>query len=227
MAASEAAFRILPGAVPCQVYRNLRSASLLSFKYGSHNYRTYGSISEKDQLTSQKYKGSPSVRSSGRIFGEGQGNRSSSLRCNCIGGERLRDTSREGTSKRLINDVAKDLDDQSLEAAIRLKHEKEGVRYNNELASDGAIGQTFGRTDSNSFEDEAWNLLRASMVHYCGNPVGTIAANDPSDSNMLNYDQVFIRDFVPSGIAFLLNGEYEIVRNFILHTLQLQVMECP
>ncbi|PIN20811.1 hypothetical protein CDL12_06506 [Handroanthus impetiginosus] len=63
------------------------------------------------------------------------------------------------------------------------------------------------------------------MVYYCGNPIGTIAANDPSDSNTLNYDQVFIRDFVPSGIAFLLKGEYEIVKNFILHTLQLQSWE--
>ncbi|KAJ0670675.1 putative six-hairpin glycosidase [Helianthus annuus] len=77
----------------------------------------------------------------------------------------------------------------------------------------------------NSIEEEAWELLRASMVYYCGNPVGTIAANDPSDSSILNYDQVFIRDFIPSGIAFLLKGEYDIVRNFILHTLQLQSWE--
>ncbi|KAK9079147.1 hypothetical protein SSX86_000817 [Deinandra increscens subsp. villosa] len=76
-----------------------------------------------------------------------------------------------------------------------------------------------------SLEDEAWELLRASMVYYCGHPVGTIAANDPSDSSILNYDQVFIRDFIPSGIAFLLKGEYDIVRNFILHTLQLQSWE--
>lgn len=72
-------------------------------------------------------------------------------------------------------------------------------------------------------EDEAWDLLRDSIVYYCGSPIGTIAAKDPTSSNMLNYDQVFIRDFIPSGIAFLLKGEYDIVRNFILHTLQLQV----
>ncbi|KAK0576535.1 hypothetical protein LWI29_019192 [Acer saccharum] len=40
----------------------------------------------------------------------------------------------------------------------------------------------------------------------------------------LNYDQVFIRDFVPSALAFLLKGEGEIVRNFLLHTLQLQAV---
>jgi hypothetical protein len=73
-------------------------------------------------------------------------------------------------------------------------------------------------------EDEAWELLQESMVRYCGSPVGTIAACEPDDASPLNYDQVFIRDFVPSGVAFLLKGEYDIVRNFILHTLQLQVM---
>ncbi|XP_057539612.1 alkaline/neutral invertase E, chloroplastic-like isoform X2 [Amaranthus tricolor] len=74
-------------------------------------------------------------------------------------------------------------------------------------------------------EEEAWELLRESVVSYCGSPVGTIAARDPTSSDALNYDQVFIRDFIPSGIAFLLKGEYDIVRNFILHTLQLQSWE--
>lgn len=72
-------------------------------------------------------------------------------------------------------------------------------------------------------EKEAWNLLRGAIVNYCGEPVGTVAAADPADKQPLNYDQVFIRDFVPSALAFLLNGEGEIVKNFLLHTLQLQV----
>lgn len=72
-------------------------------------------------------------------------------------------------------------------------------------------------------EKEAWSLLRSAVVDYCGNPVGTVAANDPGDKQPLNYDQVFIRDFVPSALAFLLKGEGEIVKNFLLHTLQLQV----
>lgn len=76
-----------------------------------------------------------------------------------------------------------------------------------------------------TLEEEAWDLLRAAIVEYCGSPVGTIAANDPTESNALNYDQVFIRDFIPSAMAFLLNGESEIVRNFLLHTLQLQSWE--
>ncbi|XP_027363992.1 alkaline/neutral invertase A, mitochondrial-like isoform X2 [Abrus precatorius] len=74
-------------------------------------------------------------------------------------------------------------------------------------------------------EKEAWKLLQGAVVTYCGNPVGTVAANDPGDKLPLNYDQVFIRDFVPSALAFLLRGESEIVKNFLLHTLQLQSWE--
>ncbi|KAE8679435.1 Alkaline/neutral invertase E [Hibiscus syriacus] len=104
----------------------------------------------------------------------------------------------------------------------QLKRENE-VSMSNDKAGTGT--STFAAASVDSIEEEAWELLRASMVYYCGSPVGTIAANDPTCSNVLNYDQVFIRDFIPSGIAFLLKGEYEIVRNFILHTLQLQSWE--
>ncbi|KAJ0036064.1 hypothetical protein Pint_24285 [Pistacia integerrima] len=79
--------------------------------------------------------------------------------------------------------------------------------------------------EASKIEEEAWKLLRDSIVSYCGNPVGTVAANDPADKQPLNYDQVFIRDFAPSALAFLLNGEGEIVKNFLLHTLQLQSWE--
>ncbi|CAN4108938.1 unnamed protein product [Withania somnifera] len=72
---------------------------------------------------------------------------------------------------------------------------------------------------------EAWKLLENAVVTYCGSPIGTLAANDPNDKLPLNYDQVFIRDFIPSALAFLLKGEKEIVRNFLLHTLQLQSWE--
>ncbi|KAL3651372.1 hypothetical protein CASFOL_004374 [Castilleja foliolosa] len=79
--------------------------------------------------------------------------------------------------------------------------------------------------EESEVEKEAWRLLRNAVVSYCGSPVGTLAANDPNDKLPLNYDQVFIRDFVPSAFAFLLKGEGEIVKNFLLHTLQLQSWE--
>ncbi|XP_019199368.1 PREDICTED: neutral/alkaline invertase 3, chloroplastic-like isoform X2 [Ipomoea nil] len=103
--------------------------------------------------------------------------------------------------------------------------EDEQGRSVHSIAPNGQTSATVNNALPNSIEEEAWDLLRASMVYYCGNPIGTIAANDPNDSSILNYDQVFIRDFIPSGIAFLLKGEYDIVRNFLLHTLQLQSWE--
>ncbi|KAK4836633.1 hypothetical protein QYF36_025606 [Acer negundo] len=71
---------------------------------------------------------------------------------------------------------------------------------------------------------EAWEALRRSLVYFRGNPVGTIAALDNSEEE-LNYDQVFVRDFVPSALAFLMNGEPDIVKNFLLKTLRLQSWE--
>ncbi|CAH9080179.1 unnamed protein product [Cuscuta epithymum] len=79
--------------------------------------------------------------------------------------------------------------------------------------------------DESEAEKEAWKLLEEAVVRYCESPVGTLAANDPNDKLPLNYDQVFIRDFVPSALAFLLKGENDIVKHFLLHTLQLQSWE--
>ncbi|KAK4745058.1 hypothetical protein SAY87_011370 [Trapa incisa] len=82
----------------------------------------------------------------------------------------------------------------------------------------------------NSFEPhpmvaEAWEALRHSLVYFRGQPIGTIAAIDHASEEVLNYDQVFVRDFVPSALAFLMNGEPEIVKNFLLKTLILQGWE--
>ncbi|KAH7438314.1 hypothetical protein KP509_04G009700 [Ceratopteris richardii] len=71
---------------------------------------------------------------------------------------------------------------------------------------------------------EAWENLRKSLVLFKGKPVGTIAALD-STEEALNYNQVFVRDFVPSALAFLMNGEPDIVKNFLLKALRLQARE--
>ncbi|KAG4111657.1 hypothetical protein ERO13_D13G116100v2 [Gossypium hirsutum] len=89
-----------------------------------------------------------------------------------------------------------------------------GAEYGNSRAS-----------HESEIDKEAWSLLRDAVVTYCGFPIGTMASNDPGDKHPLNYDQVFSRDFVPSALAFLLRGEGEIVKNFLLHTLQLQSTE--
>lgn len=100
--------------------------------------------------------------------------------------------------------------------------EKDGEVINGDDKS--VNGDGFEGIKRNEAEEEAWRLLRESVVTYCDSPVGTMAAKDPTDITTSNYDQVFIRDFVPSALAFLLNGESDIVRNFLLHTLQLQVL---
>ncbi|GJT29740.1 probable alkaline/neutral invertase B [Tanacetum coccineum] len=79
-------------------------------------------------------------------------------------------------------------------------------------------------SDPGPMYDEAWESLRKTVVQFRGRPVGTIAALDVSDEK-LNYDQVFVRDFVPSGLAFLMKGEPDIVKNFLLKTLRLQGWE--
>lgn len=71
---------------------------------------------------------------------------------------------------------------------------------------------------------DAWDTLRRSLVYFRGKPVGTIAAMDHSEE-LLNYNQVFVRDFIPSALAFLINGEPDIVKNFLLKTLRLQAWE--
>ncbi|KAJ7529423.1 hypothetical protein O6H91_15G049500 [Diphasiastrum complanatum] len=85
------------------------------------------------------------------------------------------------------------------------------------------------RSGQHSFEPhpmvaDAWDNLRRSLVYFRGKPVGTIAAMDPTEET-LNYNQVFVRDFVPSALAFLMNGESEIVKNFLLKALRLQAWE--
>lgn len=90
-------------------------------------------------------------------------------------------------------------------------------------AADEEVASALKAREETEAEREAWRLLRRAVVSYCGEPVGTVAAEDPECTETLNYDQVFIRDFVPSALAFLMRGETEIVRNFLLHTLQLQV----
>jgi len=70
-------------------------------------------------------------------------------------------------------------------------------------------------------EEQAWELLEKSIMHFRGHPVGTIAARDP-DIPALNYDQCFVRDFISPALIFLVKGQTDIVRNFLEVTLKLQ-----
>ncbi|NJR55968.1 MAG: alkaline invertase [Acaryochloris sp. CRU_2_0] len=68
---------------------------------------------------------------------------------------------------------------------------------------------------------EARKLLEAAIIYYRGKPVGTVAAQD-AETEALNYDQCFVRDFVSSALVFLMEGKPDIVRNFLVEVLALQ-----
>jgi hypothetical protein len=69
--------------------------------------------------------------------------------------------------------------------------------------------------------EEAQRLLKEAIVYYRGRPVGTVGARD-LEVEALNYDQCFVRDFISSAFVFLVNGEPDIVRDFLIETLALQ-----
>ncbi|XP_022752592.1 alkaline/neutral invertase E, chloroplastic-like isoform X1 [Durio zibethinus] len=141
------------------------------------------------------------------------------LRCKCQKADSVNGLTADHGIPASLSGKGKVNNVQEFELKQLLKSNKEGFANGN---TNGAGMITDSRK---SVEEEAWDLLKESVVYYCGNPIGTVAASDTSSSSILNYDQVFIRDFIPSGIAFLLKGEYDIVRNFILYTLQLQSWE--
>lgn len=110
-----------------------------------------------------------------------------------------------------------------------------------------------------TLEAQALRILVESLVEYKGRLVGTPAAYNPPEKSSktaeakknanksgLNYDQVFIRDFIPVALLFLIKGEFsiktngknqepkeitvngkEIVKNFLEVTLELHQQERP
>ena len=72
-----------------------------------------------------------------------------------------------------------------------------------------------------SIEQEANRLLEESVIYYQKKPVGAVAATD-SEREALNYDQCFIRDFIPAALVFLIQGKTDIVYNFLIETVSLQ-----
>ncbi len=75
-----------------------------------------------------------------------------------------------------------------------------------------------------SVYDKAWRLPDASVIRFDGKPVGTVAARD-TIVQLINYDQIFTRDFVVSAYAYLLSGRPEIVAGFQLQMVRLQRTE--
>nr|DAD28762.1 TPA_asm: hypothetical protein HUJ06_030230 [Nelumbo nucifera] len=237
---SEASLQVFSGAIPKSLFPDTCNRKLdSSFLSRSHVRRRKRRVSVYMQLLncSMVLQNHPKISTVHGIGHVSHGNivfsQSMSVNCQCQRTESTGElTAKDGNVNWLLDAVQKPNPLNSVmnvpnvlefEEVQQSKHESESSGSNGKLASVEKVKDSLHKVGIDSLEDEAWNLLRESVVYYCGSPIGTIAAKDPTDSNVLNYDQVFIRDFIPSGIAFLLKGEYDIVRNFILHTLQLQV----
>jgi len=79
--------------------------------------------------------------------------------------------------------------------------------------SDSRHEQVIG--DHEGILANARQVVQDAVVSYRGRPVGTRAACDPRFAGAFNYQECFVRDFVPSALVFLTDGEPEIVRNFL------------
>lgn len=71
----------------------------------------------------------------------------------------------------------------------------------------------------------AYDILEKSIMYHEGNPIGTVAALSSPDLAAANYEECFIRDFVPSAMVFLADGRTDIVRNFLKTVLTLKTRE--
>ncbi|XP_038892505.1 neutral/alkaline invertase 3, chloroplastic [Benincasa hispida] len=221
MGTSEAALQIFSGIIPRAVCSNPYSSNL-DCKF---SFKSRVKYVKKGVLRNRYLSKCPSRLIQGidtGFSGKAKCSRRLLYSCRCQEAKSASGMNQEGGNGTWFVDIpngSSALEVQDVQSA------KPEIKNSISIGTNGAVGDSFHKISIESTEDEAWDLLRESIVYYCGSPIGTIAARDPTSSNLLNYDQVFIRDFIPSGIAFLLKGEYDIVRNFILHTLQLQSWE--
>lgn len=75
--------------------------------------------------------------------------------------------------------------------------------------------------DHDALIGRARALLERAIIRLDGRPVGTAAACDDV-LEAANYHECFVRDFVPSALYFLMRGEPDIVRNFLVTVMELR-----
>jgi len=68
----------------------------------------------------------------------------------------------------------------------------------------------------------AYEILEQSIMYHNGNPIGTCAALQSPRLAAENYNECFVRDFVPSALVFLSDGRPEIVSNFLQTVIALR-----
>ncbi len=84
-------------------------------------------------------------------------------------------------------------------------------------------GQSSGDDPGAHELTNARRFLDQAEVAFRGEPVGTVASLDPgAGADALNYDQVFVRDFVPVALLRLAEGRAGVVRHFLEAARELQ-----
>lgn len=83
----------------------------------------------------------------------------------------------------------------------------------------------FTMHDDDEVLQSAYDILEQSILYFEGKPVGTIAALQQPNLAAANYEECFIRDFVPSALVFLADGKFDIVKNFLETVLTLKTRE--
>jgi len=69
--------------------------------------------------------------------------------------------------------------------------------------------------------ENARHVLLTAIMYFQGNATGLVAARDPDGTAAENYQDCFIRDFSLSAPIFLAEGNYDIVKNFLVTVLDL------
>ncbi len=104
------------------------------------------------------------------------------------------------------------------------------------LAPSNVAGINVVKRDWKNLKKTAWDELSQSkyLVYHNGKALGTKAADVPPGPSAVNYDQCFVRDFIPVALIYLIKnqtldgGEYgpvqsrEVVGNFLATVLELQ-----
>ncbi|MGD8795848.1 MAG: glycoside hydrolase 100 family protein, partial [Thiohalophilus sp.] len=73
--------------------------------------------------------------------------------------------------------------------------------------------------------ERAYEILNLSIMQYRGKEIGTVAALKQTNLAAANYEECFIRDFIPSALVFLADGKTDIVKNFLEAALELRTSE--
>ena len=69
--------------------------------------------------------------------------------------------------------------------------------------------------DRNKLREDAESIVEGAIIQKDGRPIGTVACTDHRVEDIINYDQVFVRNGVVTSYYFLLTGREQRVADFL------------